>query len=63
MSPKALPVGTPENYMFTLEPRLHGLTNPEAPSLTAVLIVNGNMPIPSSWSRKKTPVIADTAME
>jgi hypothetical protein len=63
MSPKALPVGTPENYMFTLEPRLHGLTNPEAPSLTAVLIVNGNMPIPSSWSRKKTPVVADTAME
>lgn len=44
MSPKALLVGIPENYMFTLEPRLHGLTNPEAPSLTAVLIVNGNMP-------------------
>ena len=47
MSPRALPVGTTENYMFTLEPRLRGLTNPEAPSLTAVLIVNGNMPIPA----------------
>ena len=62
MSPKTLPVGTPENYMFTLEPRHHGLTNPEAPSLTAVLIVNGNMPIPSSWSRRKTPVAEDPGM-
>lgn len=59
MSPKTLPIGTPENYMFTLEPRLHGLTNPEAPSLTVVLIINGNMPIPSSWSRKKTPIVDD----
>jgi hypothetical protein len=25
MSPKELPIGTPENYLFTLEPRLHGL--------------------------------------
>lgn len=59
MSPKTLPIGTPENYMFTLEPRLHGLTNPEAPSLTAVLIINGNLPTPSSWSRKKTPFVDD----
>jgi len=63
MSPKTLPLGTPENYMFTLEPRLHGLTNPEAPSLTAVLIVNGNMPTPSSWSRKKTPTVEDPPAE
>jgi len=53
MSPKALPVGTPENYLFTLEPRLHGLDNPEAPSLVAVLVVNGNMPTPSRWSGRK----------
>lgn len=56
MSPKQVPIGTPENYLFTLEPRLHGLDNPEAPSLVSVLVVNGNLPTPSSWSRKKTPV-------
>lgn len=55
MSPKLLPIGTPENYLFTLTPRLHGLDNPEAPSLVAVLIINGNMPTPSSWSRRKVP--------
>ncbi|MEU1955677.1 hypothetical protein [Nocardia rhamnosiphila] len=55
MSPKQLPIGTPENYLFTLEPRLHGLDNPEAPSLVAVLVVNGNIPTPSSWSRRRTP--------
>jgi hypothetical protein len=59
MSPKTLPIGTPENYLFTLEPRLHGLDNPQAPSLVAVLIVNGNMPTPSSWSRRKTPTTRD----
>lgn len=56
MSPKSVPVGTPENYMFTLQPALHGLDNPEAPSLVAVIVVNGNVPTPSSWSRRKTAV-------
>jgi hypothetical protein len=32
MSPKTLPVGTPENYLFPLEPRLHGLDNPRRPA-------------------------------
>jgi hypothetical protein len=59
MSPKQLPIGTPENYLFTLEPRMHGVDNPEAPSLVAVLVVNGNMPTPSSWSRRKTPTARD----
>jgi hypothetical protein len=56
MSPKQKPIGTAENYLFTLEPKLHGLDNPEAPSLVVVLVVNGNLPVPSSWSRKKTPI-------
>lgn len=55
-SPKHMPIGTPENYLFELAPKLHGMDNPEAPSIVAVLVVNGNMPTPSSWSRKKTPV-------
>ena len=54
MSPKTSPVGTPENYLFTLDPALHGLDNPEAPSLVAAIVVNGNLPTPSSWSRRKS---------
>jgi hypothetical protein len=61
MSPKVLPIGTPENYLYTLEPRHHGLTNPEAPSLVVVLVINGNLPTPSSWSRHKTPVVSTDA--
>lgn len=56
MSRKTSPVGVPENYVFTLEPALHGLTNPEAPSLVAVIVINGNSPTPSSWSRRKTAI-------
>ncbi|MGH3510658.1 MAG: hypothetical protein ACRDRB_00080 [Pseudonocardiaceae bacterium] len=55
MSPKTLPIGTLENYLFMLQPQHHGLTNPEAPSVVVTLVVNGNLPVPSSWSRKKTP--------
>lgn len=56
MTQKASPVGVPENYLFTLTPALHGLSNPEAPSLVAVIVVNGNLPSPSSWSRRRTAV-------
>lgn len=61
MSAKNLPPGTPENYLFTLEPKLHGLDNPEAPSLVVVLIINGNMPTPSSRSKRKTPIVEPAA--
>ncbi|BAJ32532.1 hypothetical protein KSE_67740 [Kitasatospora setae KM-6054] len=54
MSRKTSPVGVPENYLFTLEPALHGLANPEAPSLVAAIVVNANLPTPSSWSRRRT---------
>jgi hypothetical protein len=54
MSTKEVPIGTPENYIFKLQPALHGLENPEAPSLVVAIIVNGNLPVPSSWSRRKT---------
>lgn len=56
LSPKTSPIGTPENYMFTLQPALHGLNNPEAPSLVSVIVVNGGLPTPSSWSRHKAAV-------
>jgi len=58
MSPKRTsPVGTPENYLWDLQPRLHGLTNSEAPSLTTVVVVNGALPPPSRWSRRKVLVV------
>jgi hypothetical protein len=52
MSPKELPIGTPENYMFPLVPAQHGIDDPLAPSLVVTLVVNGNLPNPSSWSRR-----------
>ncbi|HBL26960.1 MAG TPA: hypothetical protein DD490_09015 [Acidobacteria bacterium] len=54
MSPKDRPVGTPENYLWRIQPALHGLTNPEAPSLVTVVVVNGNLPVPSAWPRRAT---------
>lgn len=57
LSPKMSPIGTPENYMFTLQPALHGLDDPEAPSLVAVIVINGGLPVPSSWSRRKSALL------
>jgi len=56
MTSKVCPVGTPENYVFELTPELHGLTNPEAPSLVVAIVINVCNPPPSSRSRRKTPV-------
>lgn len=55
MSRKVLPIGTPENYLFVLGPRQHGMTDPRSPSVVVTLVINGNLPVPSSWSRRKTP--------
>lgn len=55
MSQKVLPIGTPENYLFVLGPKQHGMTDPNSPSVVVTLVINGNLPVPSSWSRRKTP--------
>ncbi|MFF4728027.1 hypothetical protein ACFY3M_22250 [Streptomyces mirabilis] len=55
MSRETSPIGVPENYLFTLQSALHGLTNPQAPSFVAAIVVDGNPPTPSSWSRRRTP--------
>ncbi|MBM6545010.1 hypothetical protein JNO54_02495 [Janibacter sp. YIM B02568] len=55
MSRKVLPIGTPENYLFVLGPKQHGMTDPHSPSVVVTLVINGNLPTPSSWSRRKTP--------
>lgn len=59
MSRKVLPIGTPENYLFVLGPKQHGMTDPRSLSVVVTLVINGNLPVPSSWSRRKTPT-ADT---
>jgi hypothetical protein len=50
-SNKSTPPGVLENYVGWLKPRLHGLDDPRYPSLVGVLIVNTNLPLPSTWSR------------
>ncbi|GAA2391999.1 hypothetical protein [Dactylosporangium salmoneum] len=55
MSRKVLPIGTPENYLFVLGPQQHGMTEPHSPSVVVTLVVNGNLPVPSSWSRHRIP--------
>lgn len=55
MSRKVLPIGTPENYLFVLGPKQHGMTDPHSPSVVVTLVINGNLPVPSSWSRRKIP--------
>lgn len=54
MSRKVLPKH-PENYLFVLGPKQHGMTDPHSPSVVVTLVTNGNLPVPSSWSRHKTP--------
>ncbi len=53
---KEAPPGVIDNYIDWLRPRLHGLDDPRYPSLVGVLIVNTNLPIPSSWSRRRVEV-------
>jgi hypothetical protein len=51
-SRKEAPPGVIDNYVGWLMPRLHGRDNPRYPSLVAVLVINTNLPVPSTWSRK-----------
>jgi hypothetical protein len=51
MTPKETPPGVLANTVGWLIPRLHGLDDPAYPSRVGVVIVNGNLPLPSEWSR------------
>jgi len=53
---KEAPPGVIDNYIDWLRPRLHGLDDPRYPSLVGVVIVNTNLPIPSTWSRRRVEV-------
>jgi hypothetical protein len=50
MTTKDAPPGVLANTIGWLEPALHGLEDPAYPSRVATVIVNGNLPLPSSWS-------------
>ncbi|MGH2714749.1 MAG: hypothetical protein ACRDM7_12845 [Thermoleophilaceae bacterium] len=53
MTAKQSPVGVVGNYIGLIEPALHGLTDPAYPSRVAVVIINGNLPLPSDWAGTK----------
>jgi hypothetical protein len=53
MTEKTSPVGAMGNYIGLMEPALHGPTGPAYPSRVAVVIVNGNLPLPSDWAGVK----------
>lgn len=51
LSAKAAPPGALENHVWLMQPAAHGLSDP-APSLVLVVVINANLPTPSSWSRR-----------
>ncbi|HEX5594038.1 MAG TPA: hypothetical protein VFX35_11905 [Solirubrobacterales bacterium] len=55
MSAKDLPPGILANNVALIEPDLHGAPKPMRPSWVGVVVIPGNLPIPSAWSRTKVP--------
>jgi hypothetical protein len=53
LSEKKNPLGHPANYVHFLGPELHGVTDPAYPSHIAVLVVNGNTPLPSDYAGER----------
>lgn len=53
MSSKDLPPGTLANNVALVEPDLHGASEPERPSWVGVVIIPGNLSVPSAWSGTK----------
>jgi hypothetical protein len=51
MTAKETPPGVLANSIGWLIPKLHGLDDPAYPSRVAAVILNGNLPLPSDWSR------------
>jgi hypothetical protein len=55
-SAKQAPPGVIDNYVGWLQPALHGLSVQRYPSMVGVLIINSNLPVPSTWSRSGNAV-------
>lgn len=52
-------VAPPENYLWVLQPPVHALPDPRYPPAVAVHVINAWSPSPSSWSRKRAPVVGE----
>ncbi|TFD13791.1 hypothetical protein E3T26_09285 [Cryobacterium sp. TMT1-21] len=52
-------VAPPENYLWVLQPPLHALPDPRFPPAVAVHVINAWSPSPSSWSRRRAPIISE----
>lgn len=50
---KEAPAGVLENYVDWLKPAVHGLHDSKYPSLVGVIILNGNLPLPSGWAGRR----------
>jgi hypothetical protein len=53
MSRKVSPPGALENYVWFMEPSLHGLTDPAYPSVVGVLVINANNRVPSGYAGRR----------
>jgi hypothetical protein len=51
MTRKHTPPGVLENYLGWMKPELIGLDDARFPSLVGVIIINGDLPVPSGYSR------------
>lgn len=54
MSTKAAPLGILANSVYLLEPETHP-GDAEHPSWVGVIVIGGNLPVPSDWSGKSIP--------
>jgi hypothetical protein len=57
LSEKKNPLGHPANYVHWVEPKLHGVTDPTYASHVAVLVVNGNAPLPSDFAGSRVEAV------
>jgi hypothetical protein len=53
LTTKEEPPAVLANYIGWLEPAVHGLDDPTFPSRVAVVIVPGNLPLPSDWQGQR----------
>jgi hypothetical protein len=52
MTPKQTPPGVLENYLGWMKPAVAGLHDARYPSLVGVIIINGNLPVPSGYAHR-----------
>lgn len=59
MTRKIAVVAPPENYLWVLQPPVHAIVSPQYPPAVAVHVINAWSPSPSSWSRRRAPLLAE----